>query len=209
MPDLWVFALGAAAAYLLGSIPFGFLVARTRGIDIQSVGSGNIGATNVFRSVGKGAGVFTFACDFLKGLLPTLVLPLAFASSLSPSQVPVLRVTAGFLAIAGHNWPIFLRFKGGKGIATSAGALVGIAPAAIVCGLATWLAVCALTRYVSLASIAAAAVVAAAAWTLRFTVSPQNGLLVPVALTILAGVAVWRHHSNISRLLAGTEPTIR
>jgi glycerol-3-phosphate acyltransferase PlsY len=187
---------GILAAYLCGAVPFGLLVARARGIDIRSVGSGNIGATNVFRCVGKGWGLLTFALDVLKGLLPVLLLPRPDAAG---AAAPLLYAGA---AVAGHNWPVFLRFRGGKGVATSVGALLGIAPGAVGAGLGVWVAVMLLGRYVSLASICGAAAVAAFAW-IRHV--PGTSIAVPTALTILAGLAIWRHRANIQRLCRGEE----
>ena len=193
----------AAASYLLGALPFGFLIARMRGVDIRTVGSGNIGATNVFRTLGKTWGILTFLCDCLKGFLPAFVFPhLARRAGIEcGAALPVLY---GCLAVIGHNWPVFLRFRGGKGMATSAGALLGIAPAAMAVGLVAWIGVLAATRYVSIASMAAAAATAAASWALH-SFSSTPGILVPCALTGLAVLAVWRHKGNIGRLIKGTE----
>lgn len=189
-------------AYLLGAIPCGYLLARINGIDIRTVGSGNIGATNVFRSVGKGWGVLVFICDALKGFIPAWLFPW-FADRLCTYPAgPALAVCCACLAIAGHNWPVYLGFKGGKGIATSLGALTGIAPAAAGIGLLCWIVIFAATRYVSVASIAAAGSVGIAAWFLYL----RSGILIPLTLSLLCAVAVWRHKANIQRLGNGTEP---
>ena len=182
-----------AGAYLLGSIPFGLLVARSRGVDIRKVGSGNIGATNVLRSVGKPWGILVFLLDFLKGLAPALL-----AARLSP--VTDAGLYCGFAAIAGHNWPVWLGFKGGKGVATSAGVLAGAAPLTILPGLLTWIIVLKTTRYVSLASILAAVVVAASAW-----IFYADHPVVAALLTVLALLVIVRHRANIGRLLRGEE----
>ena len=187
--------LALLAAYLLGSIPNGLLVARLKGIDIRKVGSGNIGATNVFRSVGKFWGILTFICDALKGLIPAWLFP-----QLAGEPGAALGIFCGALAIAGHNWPIFLKFKGGKGVATSAGVLLGIAPAAVGIGLLSWLILFLSTRYVSVASIGAALVVPLAGWFLY-----RDGLLLPITLTVLGLVTIVRHQANLRRLIAGTE----
>jgi glycerol-3-phosphate acyltransferase PlsY len=193
--------LCALAAYLLGAIPSGFLISRARGIDIRRTGSGNIGATNVFRCVGKPWGILTFACDFLKGFLAAFFFPLAAARLGSSVHPDILRVLCAFMAVAGHNWPIYLGFKGGKGVATSAGALLGIAWLAVLIGLGVWIAIFLLTRYVSVASIFAALAVAGASWPLYL----KQGCLIPVALTLLGAVGIWRHKGNIQRLLKGAE----
>ena len=203
MNGIWIFGSCGIFSYLLGSVPSGFLVARARGVDIRAVGSGNIGATNVYRCIGKGAGIFTFACDILKGLAPVALLPLAavHGAGLSPARSVAVGILCAAAAVAGHNWPVFLKFKGGKGVATSAGALLGLAPAAMGIGLCAWLLTFLLTRYVSVASIAAALAVSAAAWVLR----ADNDFLLPAALTLLAALVVWRHKPNLQRLAKGTE----
>jgi len=188
-------------SYFVGAIPFGFLVARMRGVDIRKVGSGNIGATNVFRSVGKGWGILTFACDFLKGLLPVLVLPLVVQRYCWPVDAAIPRLVCAGCAIAGHNWTVFLKFRGGKGVATSTGALLGVAWPAVAAGVAVWVVVFGVSRYVSLASLAASAATVIVAWVwLR---GPT--VVLPVVLTVLGAVTVLRHAANIRRLLNGTE----
>ena len=189
------------AAYLLGAVPFGLLLSRLKGVDIRTVGSGNIGATNVFRSVSKPLGIATFACDFLKGLLPACCFPILGKWITGTFQGPEIGLLCGVAAIAGHNWPVYLKFKGGKGIATSAGVLLGIAPQAVAWGLLSWIVLLLATRYVSVASIGAAIVVPVVSWTLY----SREGILLPIALTLLGALAVWRHKTNIERLISGTE----
>lgn len=186
-------AVFAVLAYLLGAVPFGLLVAKARGIDIRSQGSGNIGATNVFRCVGKGWGIFTFALDALKGFVP------AFFFSRLAGTNPEFGVLFGFVAILGHSFPVYLKFKGGKGVATSAGMLLGVAPVAVGVGFACWVLCMVLSRYVSLSSIVAAAAVAVTAWV------KNEGLVVNIALSVLAVLVIWLHRGNIQRLLNGTE----
>jgi len=203
MTDMTPFAVAlcCVTAYLLGSIPFGYLAGKINGVDIRTVGSGNVGATNVFRCVGKGWGIAVFACDFLKGFAAARLLPpLAVRLGDAPSTAG-LAIACAFLAVAGHNWPITLRFKGGKGVATTAGALVGIAPFAVLVGVLTWIVVFASTRYVSLGSIAAAVAVPLSAWLMAGT----SDTLLPVSLTFLGLLVIWRHSSNLRRLLNGTE----
>lgn len=186
-------ALFTIIAYLFGALPFGLLVAKSRGIDIRQQGSGNIGATNVFRCVGKGWGIFTFVLDALKGFIPAFVFPL-FAK-----VDPVYGVLFGLAAIIGHSFPVYLKFKGGKGVATSAGMLLGVAPLAVGVGFLCWVICMVASRYVSLSSIIAAIAVAISVWI------QDKGLVVNIALTILAVMVVWLHRANIKRLLNGTE----
>jgi glycerol-3-phosphate acyltransferase PlsY len=198
----WI--ISGTAAYLLGAIPFGYLVARARGVDIRKAGSGNIGATNVFRCVGKSWGILTFCADAAKGFVAAFVFPL-LASRISGTHMPSAPVLCACLAVAGHNWPVYLRFRGGKGIATSAGALAGVAPAAVGIGAAAWIIVFLTTRYVSVASISAAVSIPVSAWLLY----RGGSLVLPSALSLLGVVAVWRHRSNLRRLLQGTEHRVR
>lgn len=197
----FIFLSVLAISYLLGAVPFGFLIARARGVDIRTVGSGNIGATNVFRSVGKGWGILTFSCDLLKGFVAAFLIPRMVTPCGGPSMGTVLPVLCGVAAVAGHNWPIYLHFKGGKGVATSAGVVLGLAPAAVGVGLAAWIAVFLVTRYVSVASMLAAASAAVAAW----LIEGGQGKLIPAAMTVLAVLTVIRHKGNIQRLARGTE----
>lgn len=201
---------GALAAYLLGAIPFGFLIARAKGIDIRTVGSNNIGATNVFRCVGKGWGIFTFVLDVAKGavssgLFPLIVLAICdFKLEEHALLNSVLQMTYGCLAIAGHNWPIYLGFRGGKGVATSAGMLIGLTPLGCGIALLAWVVSMVAFRYVSLASIIAAITLGVVAW-IFFYYKPEPGIWFPITLDILALIVIWRHRSNIKRLIDGTE----
>lgn len=188
----------AIGSYILGSIPFGLLVAHAwAGIDVREHGSGNIGATNVYRVVSKPAGVCVFLLDVLKGLTPPLV-----ASSLGLSSY--WQVGLAMLAIFGHSFSPFLGFHGGKGIATSLGALFGIAWKVGLTAWALWGVVLALTGYVSLGSVLAAASLA------PFALAYHPGDTVRLVFMIVAGVlAILRHRANIARLVAGTESTFR
>jgi glycerol-3-phosphate acyltransferase PlsY len=182
-------------AYLFGALPFGLLVARSRGVDIRQQGSGNIGATNVFRCVGKGWGIFTFALDALKGFIPAFVFPLAVHL-----EAPY-GVLFGLAAIIGHSFPVYLKFRGGKGVATSAGMLLGVAPLAVGVGFLCWLVCMVVSRYVSLSSIVAALAVGVTVW---FDPRQENPG-VQVALSVMSLLVVWLHRANIKRLLRGTE----
>jgi glycerol-3-phosphate acyltransferase PlsY len=194
----------ATCAYLLGSIPTGFLVAQARGVDIRAVGSGNIGATNVLRALGRPAGIFVLFADALKGwlavvLLARLVLR-AFALTGDATTLEVCQIIAAVCAILGHNYTCWLYFKGGKGIATSAGVLLALVPLALATILAIWIIVFASTRYVSLASIAAAAALPFASWV-------THESLTKVRVTgAMGALALYKHKGNIQRLLNGTEP---
>lgn len=141
-----------AASYLIGSIPFGYLIGRLHGIDIRKVGSGNIGATNVTRSIGRIAGKICFFLDFLKGALPVVLVNMTFEENTAN-----LALAAGLAVILGHVFPIYLRFRGGKGVATAAGVALALAPYPLLCALAVWVVTFLTSRYVSLASIVAAA----------------------------------------------------
>ena len=198
---LVVAAAFGVLAYLLGAIPNGLLIARTKGVDIRRVGSGNIGATNVFRSVSKTLGIVTFVLDALKGWVPAWVFPIMVARVTAVEAPSWLGIVYAALAIAGHTWPVYLNFKGGKGVATSAGALIGLAPGAVGIGFLVWAVVFLVSRYVSVASIAAAVAVSAAAWWLYRCQGP----VLPVFLTILGVVIVVRHKTNIQRLMTGAE----
>ena len=188
-------------AFLLGSIPTGYLVARAKGIDIRQHGSGNIGATNVFRTLGKPLGVFVLVIDALKGFAAVWI-TLHFGGS---SAWPC--ILAAVAVIAGHNYTPWLGFKGGKGIATSAGVLIALMPWAVLIIAAVWFIVFPISRYVSLASIGAAATLQLAVGGLWFAGCGGNAPLLGFSLVISA-LAIWRHRSNIRRLRNGTEPRI-
>jgi glycerol-3-phosphate acyltransferase PlsY len=181
-------------AYLCGAVPFGFLVAKLNGVDIREKGSGNIGATNVFRVIGKGWGIFTLVLDALKGFIPAFFFPML--GNVDPSY----GVLFGFSAIIGHTFPVYLKFKGGKGVATSAGVLLGVAPVAVGVGIFFFILTVVISRYVSLASIIAAISVAVTVW-----VEGEKSMIVKVVLTLMSLLIVWLHRANIQRLMNGTE----
>ncbi|HEX9369803.1 MAG TPA: glycerol-3-phosphate 1-O-acyltransferase PlsY [Roseiflexaceae bacterium] len=186
-----------AAAYLAGSIPFSFLVARARGVDLRKVGSGSIGGANVWRSSGFVPFLVAAALDILKGALPTYA-----ATRLLPGQ-PWAAVLAGLAAILGHTFSIFLKFKGGKAVATSGGVLLVIAPILIPFGIVAWVIGFLISRMSSVGSLAAAAVVLIAG-TALFLI---GRLPLPYALFVwlAVGFVVYLHRTNIQRLIAGTE----
>lgn len=221
--QLWLCPL---IAFLLGSIPFGLIIAKAKGINIREHGSGNIGATNVLRVVGKKYGITCLLLDALKGFVPTVIAislirfpgiqnPMTLSGLLPhASEFPMLtaqmfQVLTGLCAILGHNYSPWVGFKGGKGIATSAGVLIALMPAAVVILIAIWGLVFLFSRYVSLASIlAAGALPLVTLWGSWLHGKIQNGTwnkpLFAFSI-IIAVLAIWKHRSNIQRLLAGTE----
>ena len=200
------FAVVVIGSYLLGSIPFGYLAGRIAGIDIRTCGSGNVGATNVIRTLGKSYGYPVFAADFLKGFgAVKMSLLIATQAQSEWNSSEIFGILAAICSVIGHSFPVWLHFKGGKGVATSAGALFGLAPIAALFGAAIWILTFWLTRYVSVASIAAAAalpfIILITTWLSRTT-----GKLLFYSSVCLAAVVIWRHRSNLSRLMRGTEP---
>lgn len=190
-------ALGVAVAYILGSLPFGYWVARSRGVDIQKVGSGNTGATNVLRALGPQAAIPVLLLDVVKGFGGAwLGQTLAAAYGGDPSLAAVL---GGLAAFAGHNWSVFLRFTGGKGVSAGAGAALFLLPTGVALGVAVMIVTVALTRYVSLGSILAALTVGAYSLLGPFAVDRK------VFAVLAASLILYRHRANIARLLAGKE----
>jgi glycerol-3-phosphate acyltransferase PlsY len=190
-------------SYLVGSVPSGYLVARSKGIDIRQHGSSNIGAANVVRVMGKGWGYVVFFADFFKGFLAVKIGSLLATHLLAGTVAG--GVIAGIACILGHNYPVWLGFNGGKGIATSAGVVLALCPPLVMISLAiVWAAVFFVSRYTSLASITTAAALPVAI----LAIIPKGGtefwLLLGFSV-LIAALAVWRHRSNINRLLNGTE----
>jgi glycerol-3-phosphate acyltransferase PlsY len=202
VPPIVIYFVVALGAYLLGSIPTGFLVARAKGIDIRKAGSGNIGATNSMRVLGKPAGIFVLLVDVLKGFAAVAWLPILILKIFSKTQIDLetLRIVAGIFAVLGHNYPCWLKFKGGKGIATTAGVFLALAPWALLVALVVFILAVALTKYVSVGSIAAAIALPATVWIL----SPHN-LFLNIVATVLGALAIFKHRKNMQRLMAGTE----
>ena len=198
-----IWLLIALLSYLIGSIPSGYLVARSQGIDIRQHGSKNIGATNVLRVMGKKWGYLVFFCDSFKGFLAVKIGGLiAIHASLSPVLGSVI---AAIACILGHNFTIWLRFKGGKGIATSSGVVLALFPILVVLAVALiWVLVFFSARYVSLASIAAAVALPCVVFFAAGKSGSDFWVLFAFS-ALIGGLAVWRHQSNIGRLLKGTE----
>lgn len=204
----WVsYIVTALAAYLLGSIPTGYLVGKSRGIDIRTVGSGNIGATNAFRVLGKPAGILVLVVDALKGFLACRfvgVLAYRWLAGPLPDEATTeefLKITGGLFAILGHNYTCFLKFKGGKGVATSAGVTLALLPPlAVGISVGVWGVTLAVTRYVSVASITAAFLLPFIAW---WPARCSRTMIVVAAA--IAALAIYKHRTNIQRLMNGTE----
>jgi len=200
-------------AYVLGSIPWGLVIARTRGIDPRTAGSGNIGATNVARLLGGKYFALVFALDWLKGFLPILAAS-AWVRTHEPHPswgIYLLWLGVGLAAILGHVFSLFIGFKGGKGVATSAGVMLGLYPYYTVAGVAgvlVWGVVFWIWRYISLASICGAlafpVLYLLAGWVMGWPVLGQQSPLLVVGV-VIAGLVVWKHRGNIARLRAGTE----
>ena len=188
-----------AGCYLLGSLPFSVWIARAYGVDVRKVGSGNPGATNVLRAAGRGPGVLALLCDAGKGVLAVVLARLLTDS-------PAWWGWAALAAVCGHVFSVFLRFQGGKGVATAAGALVAVSPSALSVALVVFVAAVAATRYVSLGSILAALAFPLALWFLtarELTTGPRVGLM--VSSSLIALIVLARHRANLQRLLTGTE----
>ncbi len=184
-------ALALAAAYLLGSVPFAFIAGRLHGVDLRTTGSGNLGATNVFRTLGRTVGITVMVLDIAKGAAAVLL-----AVALTDNPWPL---AAGALVILGHVRPVWTGFKGGKGVAVGAGALIGLVPAASGVLIVLWFLIVLITRYVSVASIACALAAAPLAWAFG---APWSYL----GFIALAGLfVIWKHRENIVRLSRGEE----
>lgn len=202
--------IALAVGYLFGLFQTGYFYAKSKGVDIHNVGSGNVGTTNTLRVLGKKAGLITFLGDLWKAILAVFVVRLIFLQTDAASCVKLLEIYAGFGAVLGHNFPCYLHFRGGKGIACTSGMILAVLPqAAPVCLVAFVLAVL-ITRYVSLGSILVVSlyliqvlVFGAGGWFIGLS----GGLLVEfyVISGAFTALAIWRHRENISRILSGTE----
>lgn len=182
-------------AYLLGSVPTGYILGSLAGVDVRKAGSGNVGATNVARVVGKRHGIFTLAADMAKGFVPVII-------ALNLGLTPTATALVGIAAFVGHLYPVFLRFQGGKGVATALGVFLGLAPWATLILMAIFVLVLLATRVVSLSSMVAAGCAPIVFW-LFFHSPILTGMSLFIALMI-----VLRHRGNIQRLRSGTEPQL-
>ncbi|PYL31981.1 MAG: acyl-phosphate glycerol 3-phosphate acyltransferase [Verrucomicrobia bacterium] len=193
-------------SYLLGSIPFGYVAGKIRGIDIRKIGSGNIGATNVVRVLGKRYGYSVFVLDFLKGF-GAVKISMSIATDAGPewASPEIFGIFAAIASVIGHSFPVWLKFRGGKGVATSAGALFGLIPLAALIGIVIWVLVFWFTRYVSVASVVAAATLPLVILIMTRLNQIHGNALFYSSLG-LAAVVMWRHRSNFSRLMHGSEP---
>jgi len=208
-----VFVILIIGAYLLGSIPFGLIIAKLHGKDLRSIGSGNIGATNLSRALGRRWAYFCFCLDVLKGLVPMLVAAVFLSSRPGTGQL-FLALAVGCAAVSGHILPIYVKFRGGKGVATSFGVALGLWPYYTICALfaiAIWVVVLLLWRYISLASIIASIAFPVALILAIIIRSDWDfARLWPLLITATAMplMVVIRHAENIKRILAGTESKI-
>ena len=189
--------------YLLGSIPFGVLVAKRVGVDIYSVGSGNPGATNVLRSIGKPAGYTVFLLDFLKGVLATVWFKFGLVAFSGDPNLALWGLPA---AVLGHTYPLFAKFKGGKGVATAMGGLLGVMPGCLLIGLVSWGVIFVTTRYVAVASIGFGLSLPLCSIIGYWNANDKSGHFSKVILSLIIMVwIIWRHRSNLQRLKDGTE----
>jgi acyl phosphate:glycerol-3-phosphate acyltransferase len=180
------------ASYLLGSVPTGLLLGKALGVDIRAAGSGNIGATNVYRTLGRKVGIITLLGDCMKGLVPVMA-----ARWLGLPDIWI--AAAGLAAFSGHVYTVFLRFKGGRGVATALGVFLGTSPLAVMAAIGVFALVLWKWRYVSLASITTAAA-------MPLFVAAFDGRPLIIAMTLpISAIVIWKHNENISRLRAGTE----
>ncbi len=210
LEQFWLYAGILAFGYLVGSVPFGFLIGRLYGHDVRKEGSGNIGATNVTRVVGRAAGKVCFGLDVLKGLLPMLLLQYLTGHGIIPVPAFGMGEAAMILAVVGgHMFTLFLGFKGGKGIATAAGAVAAVTPYAALAVFVVWVIVFEASGYVSLGSIVAAAALPVFAWLFSYWRYAELSPGMIGFFVVLAAAAVWKHRSNIRRLLDGTENRFR
>lgn len=197
-------AFVVAISYLLGSIPTGDVAARIGGVDLRSTGSGNPGFTNVLRTMGAKFAVPVLVADIAKGVVAVLVVADLIGGGAFVGQTGI-RLISGLAAIAGHIWPVFTRFKGGRGVATTCGVFLAMAPLATSAVVLVWLAIVLSTRYVSLASVTASALLPLAIWAEAHIMRASGRAPLVATAGAIAVMVIVRHRSNIRRLLDGTE----
>ena len=206
---MFTLAVVALISYLIGSFPTGYLAGRIAGVDVRTLGSGNVGATNVVRVLGKRFGYPVFLIDFMKGFgavtLSTVIPKFIYTDE---KFVEFCAPIAAVFCVVGHAYPLWLRFKGGKGVATLIGALFGLTPLAALVVCAVWIITFEIGRYVSVASIAAALALPITVGAMSFLKQPHTSVLFYFSVG-LAAMVILRHRSNLSRLLHGTEPRFR
>ncbi len=193
------------ASYFCGSVPWAYIIGKTRGIDIRKHGSGNVGATNVMRVLGKKWGILCFILDFLKGAVPLLAVRILYSHGFFCADIDYLLICAAVSTVAGHVWSAFLNFKGGKGIATSAGVMLALSPLTLIAAFALWTVLFYSFRYVSLASIISAASLPFIAYLADKSGLEKISPPVLILFFILAILAIARHRGNIKKLIDGTE----
>lgn len=199
----FILFLGFAAAYIIGSIPTAYIFGKAlKGIDVREYGSGNIGATNVFRVIGKVPGIIVLIIDVIKGYVSATYLASAFLYLAPVTRPELYRILVGLFAIAGHNWTIFLKFKGGKGVAASAGVVMGLIPRVFLMGFLVWLITFFITGFVSLGSIVA--IVSIPIFTLAFGEPAE----IIIFTCLLCLIIIHKHKPNIRRLARGEEKRI-
>ena len=214
MEDKIVFAAWVLGAYLIGGIPFGYIIGKMRGVDVRTVGSKNIGATNVFRTVGKKWGLLAFFCDVMKGMLPVLASKIFIHHSTLLAPTSSLPLVVGIACVVGHMLTPYItdekgrRFHGGKGVATAFGMLLGLVPALVGTAFGIFALVFACSNYISLGSITAAGFLAVAIWFPILGTAGYHDLPQCVLVTLIALFIIWKHRANIGRLVHGNENKI-
>jgi len=195
-----IYLAAALIAYLLGSIPFGFIAGRIAGVDVRLHGSGNIGATNTLRVLGKKYGYAVFVADVVKGFVAVRIA--LWLAQFDPSTNYLIGILAALFVVVGHSFPVWLGFRGGKGVAAAAGACLGLLPVATFIAVIVWTVTFFVFRFVSLASIIAAVALPLSAWLLG---NARDPIVLGFSL-LIAALIIFRHRSNIIRLLQGREP---
>ena len=203
------YIVGIIISYLIGGIPFGYLIAVAKGIDIRTQGSGNIGATNVGRVLGKKYGLIIFILDMLKGFIVVFFVPAVVSSAVNvPTTIGnLLVILCGFCAVLGHAFPVYLKFKGGKAVATSFGVFIWLVPLSIAIAFGVWLLTVIVTRYVSLGSMIGSTALAVAIVVVVDSPFGDNVYLTAMSVAV-AILIIARHTSNIQRIIAGTEKKV-